>query len=95
MCKCIVCGTQMKEDYSYYDSSVQCEIESSYSCPKCGYYREYAYGDSKDGVLGIAEFNYSYHYFDKEKYKKFKKKLWSYRKKLLRLHKIKGRYNKL
>ena len=93
--RCPVCGTEMKEDYSYYDSDIHMTIESCDSCPRCDYSEEYVYGNSRDGVYGFATFEYGYNYFNKLDYKRFKKKLWSYRKKMLRLHKIKGRHNKL
>lgn len=94
--KCPICGNKIKEKYSWYDGNIHMNIEYCNECCICDYYEEFFYGNSREGVDGISILYSSYNSYPTEKeYKKHKKKLWSYRKRLLRLHKIKGRYNKL
>ena len=94
--KCPICGNKLKEDYNYYDDSIHMTVEYNYICSKCGYHEECSYGSYRDGIDGITELIYCYNNHPSNiEYKRYKRKLWSYRKRLLRLHKIKGRYNKL
>lgn len=95
MNKCSVCGNKLKEDYSYYDGDLHTTVEYSYTCTICGYSEEYAYGCGRDGVPS-EDIQFGYSYSDKsidrnKGYKIFKNQLWKYRKKMLRVGKIKGR----
>ena len=99
MNRCSVCGNKLKEDYSYYDGDLHTTVEESYTCPICGYSEEYAYGCGRDGAPSEdIQFAYGYNdnLFDRlKRYKVFKKQLWKYRKKMLKIGKIKGRLHNI
>lgn len=93
--KCPICGHKMKEE-SYYDSDIHMMIEEHCECLTCDYKEEYTYGNGICGIFGVAFITYGYnHKPNKLELKRYKKKLWSYRKFLLRIHKIKGKYNRI
>ena len=94
--KCPICGSKLKENYSYFDYDIHMIVEYMYSCPKCLYSEGYSYGNHRYGVEGVSELIHSYNYhLTKREFKQYKKKLWKYRKLLLRTNVIKGRNNNL
>lgn len=93
--KCPICGNKLNEE-SYYDCDIHTTVEYHKKCSKCNYEEEYAYGYYRDGIDGGCMIDYAYNYKpSKIELKRYKKKLWSYRKFLLRIHKIKGKYNRI
>lgn len=94
--RCPICNTGMHEENYQLDGYGSITCESREICPNCGFTDEFAYGGHRIGFeLDLYESDYNLwwsfnNHYTKHEYRKFKNKMYGYRRRLLKHGKIKS-----